>query len=152
MEGKWCKNFFLAFAISAFVSAPAWAIDHHHDLNGTWMLMLPAGGSGGESATAAGTVTIDDRVGNIYVVQNLTYGDSSGEASSAFTLEGRKGATIREGNLTGKANWKNGVLEVEITQNDVTNVERFSLQPDGAMLLDFERPGRPSVTLLFERE
>jgi hypothetical protein len=152
MRGKWCKTFLPAIATLAFFSATAWAVDHHHDLNGTWILIATPHQPNGASAIGAGTVVIEDRQGNVYISQNFTYSSPVQGVSTALTLDGRRGATARDGNLTGKAKWENGALQVKTTENGLTSVERFSLQPEGTMMLTLDRPGSPTATLFFRRE
>ena len=77
MRGKWCKTFLPAIATLAFFSATAWAVDHHHDLNGTWILIATPHQPNGASAIGAGTVVIEDRQGNVYISQNYVWQSST---------------------------------------------------------------------------
>ncbi len=143
--------------ISLFTSAfvlllipSAYAADHH-SLNGTWTL-ASAEGSGSEAIRNA-RITVKDREHNIYISRNFTYDGPGETVTTNFTTDGREHATIREGHtFKSKAKWEGNVLRVTTVGDEGTEIEQYSLTPDGTMMLRVERSVRPPLTLYFQRE
>jgi hypothetical protein len=148
------RNFFTAsiialalFAISAAIAA------NHKSLNGTWVLEPTKSEFGGEPALQTGSVTINDREHNITVSRNFTYDGANDTFSYSFSTDGRENSTIHQGkSFKSKAKWDDNVLRVTTTQNDVTVVERYSLEPDGSLKLVVERPGHKMISLFFQHQ
>ena len=134
------------FAFSAF------AREHHTLLNGTWALIPAKSDFAGQAFIQTGTVTIDDRQGNITVSRNFVY---QGAAATFFyrdLTDSQNGATIHDGkDLKSKTRWDHDVLKVTTTQSGVTTLESYSLAADGTMVVSVIRPGHTPVTLLFQR-
>src|SRR5215467_6860420 len=116
------------FAISAVASS-------HHSLNGTWILIPDRSNFGGQPAIQTGSVTINDRQGNITVSRNYTYDGATDTLSYSFAVDGRENSTIQSGKeLNVKAKWEGRVLNVTTTRERIVTVERYSLEPDGTMM------------------
>jgi hypothetical protein len=138
-----------AAALAIFAgSALAW---NHHDLNGTWQLVAERSELHGEPAIETGTVTIEDREGNIYVSRTFDYHRVNRSTSSTFDTDARAKTSIKEPGLKSKTEWKGEVLQVTTTREGSVTVERFRLLDDGAMALTVDRPGHAAETLFFRR-
>lgn len=139
------------FAFFALSIVPAMARSHY-ELNGVWRLVPAQNSYEGQPVTETGTVSIHERQHNIYVSRNFTYDGAKNSYNSHFMTDGRNGAKIRQGkNFVSKADWDGDTLVVKTTADGATNVERYSLMPDGRMQLMVERPDHTMVTLYFER-
>jgi len=140
------RSIFLAlFAATGFAS-------NHHSLNGTWKLIPARTDFAGEPVIQTGTVTIDDRQHNIYISRDFTYEGTNQTFAYNFTTDGRENANIRQGKaFKTKAKWDDRVLNVTTMGDNVTEHERYSLEPDGTLILVVERPGRPPLTLHFQQ-
>ena len=150
-----CRNFLLgasALAIfAAFGAAPALA-NHHHELNGTWLLVPARSVLNGEPAIQTGTVSINDREGNIWVERSFSLEDANSTVTTNFATDSRHNASIKEPGFKSKAKWDGDVMKVTTMHAGVTTVERYSLVGDGSMMLQVDRTGRPSETLYFQRQ
>jgi hypothetical protein len=125
----------------------------HHSLNGTWILIPDRSNFGGQPAIQTGSVTINDRQGNITVSRNYTYDGATHTLSYIFAVDGRENSTIQnETDLKVKAKWEGRVLKVTITREGIVTVERYSLEPDGTMMLNAEMPGHNPMSLVFQRQ
>ena len=147
------RNFFKASVIClAFFAVSAAIAGGHHSLNGTWVLEPTKSDFGGQPTLQTGTVTINDREHNITVSRNFNYDGANESFSYSFGTDGRENSTIHQGKaFKSKAKWDDNVLKVTTTQNDVTVVERYTLEPDGSMKLMIERPGHRMISLFFQR-
>jgi hypothetical protein len=134
------------FAVSTFAS-------DHHALNGTWMLVPAKSDFAGQDAVQTGTVTIDDRQGNITVSRNFTYDGANQTIFYSFSTDGQESSTIKDGkDFQSKARWERNVLRVTTRRGEVTTVERFSLAADGTLTLDIDQPEHKPITLVFQRK
>jgi hypothetical protein len=134
------------FAVTAVASS-------HHSLNGTWILIPDRSNFGGLPAIQTGSVTINDRQGNITVSRNYTYDGATDTLSYSFAVDGRENSTIHSGkDLKVKAKWEGRILNVTTTREGIVTVERYSLEPDGTMMLNAELPGRNPMSLVFRRQ
>ena len=133
-------------------AAAAFAHDHH-SLNGTWTLVPSESTSAGEHVIQSGTLTINDREGNIYVMRNFNYEDSDHRIISyEFGADGPENSTVRQGKeMKTKAHWDGDVLKVTTLQDGRTTVERFSLTPRGGLMVVVDRDGMGPFTLMFRR-
>jgi hypothetical protein len=126
---------------------------NHHSLNGTWALEPTRSDFAGQPAIQTGTLTINDRQHNITVARNFNYDGANETFEYNFTTDSRENASIHQGkSFKSKAKWDGDVLKVTTTENGVTTVERYSLAPDGTLLLVVERPDHRQVTLFFQRQ
>jgi hypothetical protein len=148
MRIKSGRNFLIGLAI---VAGSAFAANHH-ELNGTWQLIPSRSELHGEPAIQTGAVTINDREGNIYVQRNFDLASANLSTSTSFATDARAKTSIKEPGFKSKAKWDGGVLKVTTTHEGLTTVEHYSLLPDGSMMLQVDRAGRPSETLYFQRQ
>jgi hypothetical protein len=140
-------------AFTTLVLAVTALASDHHALNGTWVLIPAQSNFGGQEPFQTGSVTINDREGNITITRDFTYDRGNETLSYSFSSDGRENSTIKNGKtFKTKARWDHGVLKVTTTQADEITVERFSLTPDGDMLLDVERAGHPPLALVLRRK
>jgi hypothetical protein len=145
-----CRNFLAAAAALAIAGGCVLAANHH-ELNGSWQLIPSRSEFNGGSVIQSGTVTIDDREGNVYVSRNFSNDGANESTGSTFDTDAREKASIKAPGIKSKTQWKGDVLEVTTTQEGASTVERYSLRGDGTMVLTIDRPGHPSETLLFQR-
>jgi len=140
----------VVLGMSLFASAALAA--NHHSLNGTWKLMPSRTEYAGEPAVQSGTVTIYDREHNIYISRNFSYDGENQTVDYKFTTDGRENSSIRQGKtFKSKAKWEDRILSVTTIGDSGEEHERYSLEPDGTLMLIVERPGHPAMTLHFEQ-
>jgi hypothetical protein len=151
MAQKYGKVFPPVLAV-LLCSSLAWA-HARTSLNGTWTLVPTQTEYQGQPVVQTGTVTIAVRESNIYVARDFQYAGDNREVSYRFSTDGPENATIHRGRVfQSKARWNGDVLHVSTTQDDGSQVlERYSLAPDGKMMLVLERSGHAPVTLVFQR-
>jgi len=141
----------LLVAASIFLSAGV-ALAHHHELNGTWRVIPSRSELNGEPAIQSGTVTINDREGNIYVDRSFNLEEGNRSVTTNFATDARAKTSIKEPGFRSKAKWEGNMLKVVTTHDGMTTVERYSLAPDGTMMLQVDRSGRAPEILYFERQ
>ena len=125
------KTFLKAFVALVFFSTFGWASDRHHELNGTWTLVPARSEFGGRRVLQMGTVTINDREGNITISRNFTYDGATQTVSYSSSIDGKLNHSIHDGPaFTSKVKWEGDVLRVTSTQDGITTVERFRLASD----------------------
>jgi hypothetical protein len=154
MWAKSCRNFLStagALAVITGLFAGAAYANHHHELNGVWQLIPARSELHGEPAIESGTVSINDREGNITVERNFTLDSAKQTTSTSFVTDARHGSSIKEPGFKSKSKWEGDVLKVTTDHEGMTTVERYSLVGDGTMVLQVDRTGRPSETFYFER-
>jgi hypothetical protein len=130
---------------------PALARDHR-DLNGTWTLVPTKSDFNGQPVMQTGTVTIDEREGNITVARHFVYTGANTTFYYNDAADSENGATIHSGDVKSKARWDHDVLKVTTTESGMTTVESYAPAPDGTMTVTVEKPGRSQVTLVFQRK
>ncbi len=145
------RNFLAAAATIAMFAGCALA-NNHHDLNGAWQLVPARSEWHGEPMVQTGTVTINDRERNIYVMRNFNFDGPNQSTSTSFSTDAREKTSIKEPGFKSKAKWDGDVLKVVTTQDGVTTTERYSLRDDGTMMLQLERSGHQPETLYFQRQ
>jgi hypothetical protein len=129
------------------------ATAHEHTaLNGTWTLAPDKSDFGGQPAIKSGTVTIDERQGNITVSRNFEYEGAAGTVFYRDMTDSRNNASIHAGDLKSKTKWDHDVLKVTTTQGGAITVESYSLGADGTMLVNVARPEHAAITLVFQRQ
>ena len=152
MQLQLSKTFLWSVAVLAFFAASAFGANHH-SLNGTWKLIPERSDFGGGNMIQSASITINDRQHNIYISRNFT---SEGEnTTSSYTLmtDGRVNSTIYQGaNFKSKAKWDGDLLKVTTTRDNGVETERYSLQPDGTLLLVINRPDHTTLNLYFQRQ
>jgi hypothetical protein len=136
----------LLFAFSAFAN-------DHAALNGTWTLVPTKSDFAGQPVMQTGTVTIDERQGNITVTRNFAYEGATETFFYRDMTDSQNGATIHTGkNLKSKARWEHDALKVTTTDNGATTQETYTLSADGTMAVNVFRPDRKPFTLIFQRK
>ncbi len=136
----------LLFALSVF--------GHDHTaLNGTWTLVPTKSDFAGQPAIETGTVTINEREGDITVARNFKYEGASETFFYKDMTDGENSATIRAGKeVKSKTRWDHDVLKVTTTKNGATTVESYTMTADGMLMANVVRPNGKSITLYFERK
>ena len=135
----------LLFAFSAFAR-------DHSALNGTWTLVPAKSDFAGQRVVQTGTVTIDDRQGNITVSRNFVYEGATETVFYSDITDSEHNATIRTGkDLKSKTRWNRDVLKVTTTQPGGVTVESYTLAADGTLLVSVVRPEHKPITLAFQR-
>ena len=122
-------------------------------LNGTWTLVPTKSDFAGQPVIQTGTVTINERDGDITVSRNFAYEGATDIYFYRDITDSENSATIHSGkDLKSKTKWDHDVLKVITTQSGMVTVESYSLAPDGTMLVSAVRPDRKAITLVFERK
>jgi hypothetical protein len=147
MWRQFSRNF-LAAAIFAGCALAA----HHHELNGTWQLVPARSDFQGEPVIQSGTVTIDDREGNVYISRSFSYDEPNQSTTSTFSTDARENTSIKEPGVRSKTQWEGNVLKVTTIRGGATTFERYSLRNNGTMVMMIDRPGHASETLLLQRQ
>ena len=154
MWNQTCRNFLTGvttLAIFAGFGAGLAFANNHHVLNGTWQLVPSRSELHGEPAIQTGTVTINDREGNIYVQRNFDLDSANLSTSTSVATDARAKTSIKEPGFKSKPKWDGDILKVTTDHEGITTVERYSLLGDGTMMLQVEHTGRPSETFYFQR-
>ena len=146
-----CKSFLLGAALLGAFAASALA-NRHHSLNGTWVLLPERSNFGGGNMINSATITINDRQHNIYISRNFNSEGENTTASFTFMTDGRENSTIYKPTFTSKAKWEGDILKVTTTRANGVETERYTLQPDGTLLLLIDRPDGRTLTLYFQRQ
>ena len=136
----------LLFGFSAFGRG-------HSALNGTWTLVPSKSDFAGQSVVQTGTVTINDRQGNITVSRSFVYEGAAETFFYSDVTDSQRDATIRTGkDLKSKARWDHDVLKVTTTQTGVVTLESYTLATDGTMTVSVVRPEHKPITLVFQHK
>jgi hypothetical protein len=134
-----------------FVSS-AFAHDHNF-LNGTWTLVPAKSDFAGQPVVQTGTVTINERQGIITVSRNFAYEGATETFFYRDITDADDNATIHTGkDLKSKTSWDHDVLKVTTTQYGAITLERYTLTPDGTMMVSVVRPDHKPITLVFQRK
>ena len=131
---------------------PVFAKDHTI-LNGTWTMLPAKSDFAGQPVIQTGTVTINEREGNITVSRNFRY-EGAGETFFYRNMtDSENSATIHSGrDLKSKTKWDHNVLKVLTTHSGVTTEESYSLNADGTMTGTVMVPSHKPITLTFRRQ
>ena len=122
--------------LTALFAFSAFARDHHTAMNGTWTLAPTKSDFAGQPVIQTGTVTIDERQGNITVSRNFAY-EGAGETFFYRDMtDSQNNATIHTGkDLKSKARWDHDVLRVTTTrESGATTEESYTLAADGSLM------------------
>lgn len=139
-------------AALVFVLAVAAFAADHSAMNGTWVLLPSKSEFSGEPVIQTGTVTIDDRQGNITVSRKFTYQGANETFFYSDSTDGERNAKIHSGNTNSKTRWDHDSLRVTTTHDGMTTIETYSLAPDGTLTDIVESPSHKRITLTFERK
>src|SRR5580704_1224516 len=152
MRLQLCKTFLSSAAVLVFFAASAIAANHH-SLNGTWKLIPDRSDFAGGTMVQSASITINDREHNISISRNFTSEGENTTASFTFDTDARENATIHQGaSFKSKAKWEGNVLKVTTTRTNCVEMERYSLQPDGTLMMVIDRPDHRTLTLYFQRQ
>jgi hypothetical protein len=122
-------------------------------LNGTWTLVPTKSDFAGQPVIQTGTVTINERDGDITVSRSFAYEGATDTFFYKDITDSENSATIHSGkDLKSKTKWDHDVLKVITTESGAVTVESYSLAADGAMLATVIRPDRKPITLVFQRK
>ena len=136
----------LLFAFSAFAR-------DHSALNGVWTLVPASSDFAGQPVVQTGTVTIADRQGVIIVSRSFVYEGATETFFYRDITDADDNATIHTGkDLKSKTSWDHDVLKVTTTQYGAITLERYTLTPDGTMMVSVVRPDHKPITLVFQRK
>jgi hypothetical protein len=134
----------------------ATAFAHQHTaLNGTWTLVPAQSDFAGQPVIQTGTVTINERDGDITVSRSFKYEGASDTFFYRDITDSENSATIHTGKeLKTKTRWDHDVLKVTNTntQSGAVTLETYTLAADGTMLVSVVRPEQKSISLRFERK
>ncbi len=138
--------------IATFLLAlPAFAASHA--LNGTWTLVPAKSEFAGQPVIQTGTVTINERQGDITVTRNFKYEGADESFFYRDMVDSRNSATIHDGkDFKSKARWDHDTLKVTTTQSGSVTTESYTLAPDGTMTATVIKADHKPVTLVFERK
>jgi hypothetical protein len=135
----------LLFAFSAFAH-------NHRALNGTWTLVAAKSDFAGQRVVQTGTVTINEREGNITVSRSFVYEGATETFFYSDMTDSENSATIHTGkDLKSTTRWDHNVLKVTTTQSGVITLESYTLAANGTLMVSVERPEHKSITLVFLR-
>jgi hypothetical protein len=144
MIGAVCTT--VLFAISAFARDRTM-------LNGTWTLVPTQSSFNGQPVIQTGTVTINERQGDITVSRNFAYDGANNTYFYRDTVDSENGATIHTGrDVKSKARWDKDVLRVTTTESGAVTSETYQLLPDGTMKATVVRPGNQIINMVFVRK
>jgi len=141
--------------LTTLLFAAAASAHQHTALNGTWTLVPAQSDFAGQSVIQTGTVTINERDGDITVSRNFKYEGASDTFFYRDLTDSENSATIHTGKeLKTKTRWDHDVLKVTNTntQSGAVTLETYTLVPDGSMLVAVVRPEHKPITLLFQRK
>lgn len=122
-------------------------------LNGTWVLEPTQSDFSGQPVIQTGTVTINEREGDITVSRDFKY-EGAGETFFYKDMtDSENNATIHSGkDVKSKAKWDHDVLKVITTQSGVVTTESYTLAANGTMTANVTKPGSKPITLVFVRK
>jgi hypothetical protein len=122
-------------------------------LNGTWTLVPTKSDFAGQPVIQTGTVTINERDGDITISRSFAYEGATDAFFYKDMTDSENSATIHSGKeLKSKTKWDHDILKVTTTQSGAVTVESYSLAADGTMLASVVRPEQKSITLVFQRK
>src|SRR5580698_1811379 len=108
------------FALSAFGRS-------HTAMNGTWTLEPTQSDFAGQPVMQTGTVTINEREGDITVSRDFTYQGADKTYFYKDMVDSENNATIRKNDVKSKARWDHDSLKVVTTQAGAVTTETYSL-------------------------
>jgi len=142
-------TFFLATLLLAF----SLSARDHTAMNGTWTLVPTDSDFSGQSVIQTGTVTINERQGDITVSRNFAYEGAGETFFYKDMIDSENSATIHTGkDLKSKAKWDHDVLKVITTQAGFVTTESYVLGPNGNLTATVVKPGSKPITLVFVRK
>jgi hypothetical protein len=138
--------------MALLLAIPAMAREHTL-LNGTWNLVPTRSDFAGQPVIQTGTVTINERQGDISVERNFAYEGANNTVFYRDMTDSQNGDTIKDGKqFKSKTRWDHNTLKVITTMDGMTTVESFALSADGTMSANVVRPGHAPITLVYTRK
>ena len=96
----------------------------HKELNGTWTLVPTKSDFAGQPVMQTGSVTINEREGDITVSRNFAYEGANETYFYKDMSDSRNGASVRSAkDLKSKAKWEHDSLKVVTMQDGKTTTE-----------------------------
>lgn len=141
----------ITFVLATLLASVAFGRDHT-SLNGTWVLEPTQSNFNGQPVMQTGTVTINEREGDITVARDFKYEGSTETFFYKDMVDSENSATIRRDGAKSKAKWDHDVLRVTTTQNGAVTSESYTLAPNGTMTVNVAKPGSKAITLVFVRK
>jgi len=136
----------LLFAFTAFGRG-------HTALNGVWTLAPSQSDFAGQPVIQTGTVTINERDGDITVSRSFKYEGARDTFFYRDITDSENNATIHTGKeLKTKTRWDHDVLKVTTIESGAITLESYSLAADGSMLVSVVKPDRKPFNLVFQRK
>lgn len=96
-----------------------------------------------------GTVTINEREGDITVSRDFKYEGAKETYFYKDMVDSENSATIRKDGVKSKARWDHDALKVVTTKDGAITTETYTLAPDGTMKVNVDKPGSKPITLTF---
>lgn len=124
----------------------------HTALNGTWVLQPTQSDFNGQPVMETGTVTINEREGDITVSRDFKYEGAKETYFYKDMVDSENNATIRKNDVKSKARWDHNVLKVVTTKDGAVTTETYSLAADGTMKANVDKPGSKPITLVFTHQ
>lgn len=147
------KTTMTAAVLTTLLLASSTVARQHTELNGTWTLIPTRSDFAGQPVIQTGTVTINERQGDITVSRNFAYAGATETFFYRDMTDSENNATIRSGKeLKTKTTWDHDVLKVTTTVSGAVTLETYTLGADGAMTVKVVRPQREPIVLIFERK
>jgi hypothetical protein len=145
-------SIFTGVVLTVLAALPGFA--GHTAMNGTWVLEPTASDFGGQPVIQTGTVTINERTGDITVSRSFAYEGANETFFYKDMTDSENGATIKTSrDLKSKASWDHDVLKVKTTQSGVVTMETYVMNADGTrMTATVSKPGAKTITLVFVRK
>ena len=132
------------------VSAPA---RDHKDFNGVWTLVQGRSDFAGQPVVQTGTVTIEDRQGNISVSRSFAYEGATETFFYKDTTDSQRGATIHVGkDVKSKTRWDHDDLKVTTTDGGTVTTEIYRMTGEHEMTVSVMRTDQKPITLVFQRQ
>jgi hypothetical protein len=148
-----CSPTAITAVVATLLFASAAFARDHTALNGTWTLAPTRSDFAGQPVVQAGTVTIDERQGNITISRNFVYEGATETFFYRDSADSENDATIHTGkDLKSRTRWDHGVLKVTTTESRAITVESYRLAADGSMIVSVVRPEHKPITLVFQRK
>jgi hypothetical protein len=141
--------------LAALLFAVCASAHQHTALNGTWTLAPAQSDFAGQPVIQTGTVTINERDGDITVSRSFKYEGAGDTFFYRDITDSENSATIHTGKeFKTKTKWDHDVLKVTNTntQSGEVTLETYTLAPDGAMLVSVIRPDHKPISLVFQRK
>jgi hypothetical protein len=139
--------------ITGFMLAIGAFANSHTALNGTWVLEPTQSDFSGQPVMQTGTVTINERQGDITVIRDFQYEGANSTFFYKDMIDSENNATIHGRDVKSKAKWDHDVLKVTSTRpSGAVTVERYTLASNGSMTVSVDRPGSKPITLVFVRK